>query len=110
MRAAEGKALAGGEIGERHLVGPADLRIHAMDLAGEAVGRQPSRHGVRVDERAIDPFRRRGQDAMQANNVLRGAGHAVRLARQEAIGQPPPPARDGRPRSARADGLSNVVT
>jgi len=34
---AEGVALAGGEIGERHLVSATDFRIQAMNLAGEPV-------------------------------------------------------------------------
>ena len=46
-----------------------------MHSAGEAVGRQPLRHGVRLDECAIDLLGLCRQDAVQAN----GVGHLLFL-------------------------------
>jgi hypothetical protein len=54
---AEGVALAGGEIGERHLVSATDFRIQVMNLAGESVGWKPLCHCVRVQERPINFLR-----------------------------------------------------
>ena len=56
--AAEGVALAGGEVRERHLVGAADLGVQVVDLAGESVRRKPLGHRVGVEERPIDSFGR----------------------------------------------------
>jgi hypothetical protein len=41
-------ALAVAEIGERHLVCPADFRVHLMDLAGESIRWKPFGHGVGI--------------------------------------------------------------
>jgi hypothetical protein len=69
--AAKSMAHAGGEIAERHPEGAADLRFEVVHGADEAVGRQPLRHGVRLNEGAVDLVGLRCQDAVQSN----GAGH-----------------------------------
>jgi hypothetical protein len=61
---AEGVTLARGEVRERHLVLAAHLGIHAVNLPREAIGRQPTRLGVGVEEGPIDLFRFRGNDSM----------------------------------------------
>ncbi len=62
------------EIRKRHPVGAADLRIQMVDLAGEAVRREPLDHRVGVQERAIDALRRRSQHSVKSD----GAGsHGV---------------------------------
>jgi hypothetical protein len=66
-------ALARGEIAERHPEGAADFRVEVMHGAGKAVGRQPLRHGVRLDEGAIDLIGLRCQDAAQSNGVGHGS-------------------------------------
>src|SRR5262249_5679949 len=43
-----------------------------MNGAGKAVGGQPLRHGVRLDEGAIDLIGLRCQDAVQSNGVGHG--------------------------------------
>src|SRR5882762_9733713 len=60
---------AGAEVRERHLVSAADFRVHLMDLAGEAVRRQPFGHRVRVEKRAIDALRRGMQHSVHSNRV-----------------------------------------
>jgi hypothetical protein len=45
-----------------------------VDLAGEAVGRQPFGHGIRIEEGAKDLLRLGGEDAMQTNGI---SGHDV---------------------------------
>jgi hypothetical protein len=40
-----------------------------MDFASEAVWRKPFVHGLGIDEGFIDAFRRRAQDAVQADSV-----------------------------------------
>jgi hypothetical protein len=52
-------------------VGAADFRVEVMHGAGEAVGRQPLRHGVGLGESAIDFLGPGRENAMQSN----GAGH-----------------------------------
>jgi hypothetical protein len=37
MCAAEGMALAGSEIGKRHLVAAADFGVHLVNLAGKSI-------------------------------------------------------------------------
>ncbi len=66
---AKGVALAGAEIGERHLVGSADFGVRLLDFAREAVRRKPLGHGVRIQERAIDPLRRRAEHSVKSNGV-----------------------------------------
>ena len=43
-----------------------------VDLAGEAVGRQPLRHGVRIEEGAKNLLRLGGEDTMQTNGIALG--------------------------------------
>ncbi len=50
--------------GERHLVGATDFGLPVRDLGRESIGRKPSRHRIRIDERAIDFFR--GREASPA--------------------------------------------
>src|SRR5262245_17504002 len=61
--------LASGEVRERHLECAADLRVHVVDLARESVRRKPFRHGVGVQKRPINFFRRRAEHAMKSNRV-----------------------------------------
>ena len=68
--AAERVALAGGEVGERHLVRAADSGVHMVNLAGEAVRRQPLGHGVGIEERPVDPLRRRPQHAVETGQMF----------------------------------------
>src|SRR5688500_1299738 len=42
---------------EGHLVGTADLGLDLVDLAREAVRRQPFGHRVGIEERSVDPLR-----------------------------------------------------
>ena len=72
IRSAERMALAGGEIGERHLVGAADLGIHLVDLAGESVWRKPLGHRVRIKERAIDFLGRGTEHAVKSDRICGG--------------------------------------
>jgi hypothetical protein len=70
--AAERMAVGGGEIAERHLVGAADFGVEVMHGAGKAVGRQPLRHGIGLDEGTIDFLGGRCEDAVQADGVGHG--------------------------------------
>ena len=72
-------ALASGEIAEGHPEAAADFRVEVVHGAGKAVGRQPFRHGVCLDEGAIDLIGLRCQDAVQSNGV--GHGYFFRVAR-----------------------------
>lgn len=72
--AAERMALPGAEVGERHPAAAADLRFQMVDLGGEAVRRQPLDQGVGVEKRAVDPFGRRAQHAVQADGA---GGHGL---------------------------------
>src|SRR6266850_249250 len=67
--ATEGMAVAGREIGERHLMSTADPRIHMMALAGEPVRRQPFRHRVRVGECAVELLRATAKHAVKLDGV-----------------------------------------
>ena len=69
IRSAEGVALAGGEIGERHLVCAADFSVQVMDLARESIRWKPLGHRVRVQERAINSLRRRADHSVKSNGV-----------------------------------------
>src|SRR5262249_13404922 len=73
--AAERVAIAGREVAEGHLERAADLGLEMMHRAGKAVGRQPFRECVRLEERAIDLLGPGREDAVQAN----GVGHDVFL-------------------------------
>src|SRR5262245_15192293 len=65
-------AVACREVGERHPECAANLRLHMVDLAGEAVGRQPFGHRICVEEGAKHLLRFGGEDAMQTNGVALG--------------------------------------
>ncbi|CDX17634.1 conserved hypothetical protein [Mesorhizobium plurifarium] len=69
--ATEGMAAAGGEVAEGHLVGSADLALELVHRAGKAVGGQPLRQRIRLDECAVDLLRLGRQNAVQ----LDGARH-----------------------------------
>src|SRR4249920_1639534 len=72
----EGVAGSGGKVRQRHLMRAADFRIQVMHPARVTVGREPSRQRIRIKERAIDLFRLRGQNAVQANSVGHGRDHS----------------------------------
>jgi hypothetical protein len=61
--------LAGAEIGERHLVGAADLGIHVVNLASKAVGRKPFGHGVPIEKRLVDFLGRRTENSVQSDSI-----------------------------------------
>src|SRR2546429_2552858 len=63
-----------GEIRKRHPECAANLRLEMVNLAGEAVGRQPLGHGFRIEEGAKDLLRLGGEDAMQTNGIALGHG------------------------------------
>jgi hypothetical protein len=44
------------EVCEGHFVGTSDLGLDVMDLAREAVRRQPFCHGIGIEKRSIDPL------------------------------------------------------
>ena len=69
--AAERMTMAGGEVGEGHLVGAADLGIHLMHFGGKTVGWQPPRPGVSVGECTVDFFGRRAQYAVKLDGIGR---------------------------------------
>lgn len=50
-------------------VAAADSRVQLMDLAGEAVRRQPFGDGIGIEEGAVDPLGRRTQNAMETEAV-----------------------------------------
>src|SRR5882672_11750044 len=61
-----------GEIRERHPECAADFRLQMVDLAGEAVGRQPLGHGFRIEEGAKNLLRLGAEDTMQTNGITLG--------------------------------------
>src|SRR5207249_2173833 len=87
---AERMARIRGEIRERHPECAANLRVEMVNLAGEAIGRQPLGHGVRVEEGAKNLLRPGGEDTMQTNGIA--LGHDVifsiteRNISQESVG------------------------
>jgi hypothetical protein len=72
-------ALACREVREGHPVGPAHASVGVVNLACEAVRRQPFRHSVRIEESSIDLFWRRAQDAMKTDC----AGHFILLEKYD---------------------------
>jgi hypothetical protein len=60
---------AGGEVGERHLERAIDLRVQVMNLARESIWRKPLGHRIRIQERAINPLRRRAEHSVKSNCV-----------------------------------------
>jgi hypothetical protein len=69
--AAEGVTVSRSEIGERHFVGAPHFRLQMVDLAGEAVGRQPFGHRIGIEKRPIHSFRRRADDAVEPHGIGR---------------------------------------
>jgi len=67
--AAERVAVTAGEIGERHPERAAHLRVHLVHLAGEAVGRQPFRHRIRIEESAVDALGLGAQYAVEPDGA-----------------------------------------
>src|SRR5207249_11739388 len=77
----------------RHPECAANLRLEMVNLAGEAVGRQPLGHGFRIEEGAKNLFRLGGEDAMQTNGIALGHGFIFsiiteRTVRRIWLGQP----------------------
>jgi hypothetical protein len=68
-------ALAGAEIREGHPVAAADFPVCLMNLAGESIRRKPFDHGVRIQERAIDPLRLCAEHSVESNGVGVAGGH-----------------------------------
>ena len=66
---AEGVTLAGREVCERHLVCAANLGVQVVDLAREAVRRDPLAQGIGLEECAINFLRRRTKDAVKADSM-----------------------------------------
>src|ERR1051326_4583916 len=62
-------AGVGAEVRERHPVAAADARVELVDLAGEAVRREPLGHGIGVEEGAVDLLGLGAKDAVKANGV-----------------------------------------
>src|SRR3954466_15360483 len=62
-------AVAGGEVGEGHLVLAAPLGFHLMDRSRESVRRKPFAPGGCIEEGAIEPIRRGADDAMKADSI-----------------------------------------
>jgi len=60
-------AVAGREILERHPEAAADLAIELVDVADEAVRRQPLGQGRAVREGTVDLLGRGAQDAVEAD-------------------------------------------
>src|SRR3546814_4450592 len=58
-------AVAGAEVAERHLEGAADLGVHVVHLAGEAIRRQPFGDGVGFEEGPVNAFGGGAQDAVE---------------------------------------------
>ncbi len=67
------------EVRERHLERAAHFGVQMRDMAGEAVGRQPFRKRVGVEERAVDLFRRGREYAVQTHGVIRMTRQCGRL-------------------------------
>ena len=67
--AAEAVRVTGREVGERHAVAAADAGVDFVDLAGEAVGRQPAGHRIGVEEGLVDLLGRGLEDEVQADGV-----------------------------------------
>src|SRR5215217_127667 len=65
----EGVAFLRCEIGKRHLERPADFGVHVMHLGRKSIGRQPFHHGIRVQERPVNPFWCRTKHAMESNGI-----------------------------------------
>src|SRR6185295_2934803 len=88
--ATERMAMPCGEVREGHLVRTADLGLDVLDLACEAVRRQPLCHGIGIEERSIDPLRWCTKYPVKLDGVL---GHCLFSllcdGRWAVIGSPP---------------------
>src|ERR1700754_4180439 len=67
-------AVPGAEVTKGHLVRSARLRIHVMDLACEAIRRQPLCNRIGLKESAIDTLGRCAQDAVKIDGSGRHDG------------------------------------
>jgi hypothetical protein len=68
-------AVAGGEIGERHLVSAADLGVEVMNLARESVWRKPFAHCTCVKERSVNSLCRRLEHTVKFDGVCIACCH-----------------------------------
>jgi hypothetical protein len=78
-------SAAGAKIRKRHLVSAADLGVQMMDLTGETVGGQPLDHGLGIEKRPIDFFRRCAQYAMNLDGVWHGVPFGSMVARVQRL-------------------------
>src|ERR1041384_2757004 len=53
---AERVAMPGRQVREGHFVGPADLGLDLVDLAGESMRRHPLGHRIAIEERSVNPL------------------------------------------------------
>ena len=60
-------AAAAAQIRERHPVTAADFGVHVVNLAGEAVRRQPFGQRIGIEEGAVDALWRRAKHAVQSD-------------------------------------------
>lgn len=72
---AEGMAVAGGEIRERHPVGSADFGVQVVNLPREPIGWQPLDHRLNIEKRPVNPLGIRPQHTMKSD----GTGHELLL-------------------------------
>src|SRR4029434_6708800 len=66
---AKGMAPSRAEIRERHLVSATDFCVHLTELARESIRRKPFDHRIRINERAVNPLRRRAEHSVKSNSV-----------------------------------------
>src|SRR4029434_8148162 len=66
---AEGVAIAGGEVGEGHLVRAADFGVEMVNPAGKAVRRKPFDHCVWIEECPIDLLGRRPEHSVKPDSA-----------------------------------------
>jgi hypothetical protein len=95
-----------GEVRKRHPECAANLRLEMVDLAGEAVGRQPLGHGFGIEEGAKNLFRLGGEDTMQTNGIALGHDAIFSMTERSISRDLPGLAQSlpqGRPASQRAD-------
>jgi hypothetical protein len=67
--AAERMAVACGEIGEGHLVGPTDFGLQMMDFASESVRWKPFAHCVSVEECPINSLWSCPKNAVELDGI-----------------------------------------
>src|SRR5215216_2506918 len=78
------------EIREGHLVATTDVGLDVMDLACEAVWRQPLRHRIGIEERSVDPLGWCAKYPMKFDRVLSHGALLLVCVRQSlrSAGQP----------------------